>query len=57
MAGGNIVEEEREVEKAQVSITWVPWVLMILMDWPLERRVAVPWRAGMVWIVGVDIEK
>lgn len=48
MAGGDTVEEEREVEKAQVSITWVPWVLMILMDWLLERMVAVPWQAGMV---------
>jgi len=34
--------------KAQVSITCVPWVLMIFMVWPARRRVAMPWRAGMV---------
>lgn len=41
-------EEEGAVEKAQVSITWVPWVLMILMLCPALRWVAVPWRAGIV---------
>ena len=36
---------------AQVSITWVPWVLMALMDWSLLRGTATPERAGMLWIV------
>lgn len=34
--------------KAQVSTTWVPRVLITFMVEPLERGVAIPWRAGMV---------
>ena len=34
--------------KAQVSITCVPWVFIILSIWPVERGIARPWRAGMV---------
>src|SRR6266436_4132633 len=34
--------------KAQVSTTWVPWVLMILIAWPLFTRTARPLRAGTV---------
>lgn len=34
--------------KAQVSTTWVPCVLMILIDWEARRWTALPWRAGIV---------
>ncbi len=47
--------EEGERVKAQVSMTWVPWVLMILMVWPARRGVAMPWRAGMMVRVGVGV--
>lgn len=43
MAGG----EEGETVKAQVSITCVPCVLIILTVCPAERWVATPWLAGM----------
>lgn len=45
--------EGEETAKALVSITWVPWVLMTLMLELRGRWVAVPWRAGMVWMVRV----
>ena len=32
--------------KAQVSQTWVPWVLMIRIAWPRSSRTARPQRAG-----------
>ena len=47
-----IVEEgergNQETEKAQVSTTCVPWVLMIFTVWPARRGVAMPLRAGIV---------
>jgi hypothetical protein len=49
------VSSEKVIEKAQVSITCVPWVLMILMLEPRGRWVAVPWRAGMVWRGKVEV--
>ena len=39
---------EEETVKAQVSITCVPWVFIILSIWPVERGIARPWRARMV---------
>ena len=38
---------EDEVVKAQVSITWVPCVLVIFRVRPVGRGMARPWRAGM----------
>ena len=40
-------KEEGETVKAQVSITCVPCVLIILTVCPAERWVATPWLAGM----------
>lgn len=39
------------VEKAQVSITWLPRVLMILIDWPACSRWVAKERAGMVGMI------
>ena len=49
-------EDLREGEgraRAQVSMTWVPWVFVILRCWWARRRVAVPLRAGMGWFGGM----
>src|SRR5437868_473584 len=37
----------RSATNAQVSTTWLPWVLMILMVCPRTSRVALPRRAGI----------
>lgn len=42
------MEDAGDRVKAQVSTTWVPAVLTILMVWPALRGVAMPRRAGMV---------
>lgn len=36
---------------AQVSMTWVPWVLITLMVWFCFRGTATPDRAGIVCVV------
>ena len=46
--GGLLEGAVEESVKAQVSITCVPYVLMILMVCPALRCVAMPCRAGMV---------
>ncbi len=33
---------------AQVSTTWVPWVLTMRIRWPPRTRAATPRRAGIV---------
>lgn len=45
---------KEESVKAQVSITCVPYVLIIFIVWPARRGVAMPCRAGMV-VSGEDI--
>ena len=50
----SVVFEEEGSWKAQKSITWVPWVLIMVILWCWERGTATEDRAGIVcvWLGG-----